>query len=57
MFPDIDKEPIHILNSEQIEGLSKAANLGARTLKHALDNTKIGMSLDDVDELVHNYIV
>ena len=41
----------------EIEGLRKAANLGGRTLKHALDNTKAGMSLDDVDKLVHDYIV
>ena len=37
--------------------MRKAANLGARTLKHAMDNTKIGMTLDDVDKLVHDYIV
>lgn len=45
------------MNQEQIEGLRVAANLGARTLKHALDNTEEGMTLDDVDALVHNYIV
>ena len=26
-------------------------------MKHAIDNTKIGMTLDDVDKLVHDYIV
>ena len=31
--------------------------MGARTLKHALDNTKVGMTLDEVDQLVHDYIV
>lgn len=45
------------MNQEQQDNLRKAANLGARTLKHALDNTEIGMTLDEVDELVHNYIV
>lgn len=46
-----------ILENDQIEGLRKAANLGARTLKHAMDNTEIGMTLDDIDQIVHNYIV
>lgn len=34
-----------------------AANLGARTLKHAIDNTKPFMSLDEIDKIVHDYIV
>jgi methionyl aminopeptidase len=57
VFPDINTEPIHVMNAEQTEGLRKAANLGARTLKHALDNTEEGMTMDDVDAIVHNYII
>lgn len=26
-------------------------------MKHAIDNTKIGMTLDEIDEIVHDYIV
>jgi len=51
------RDPIYVMNKDQQDCLRKAANLGARTLKHALDNTRIGMSLDEVDALVHNYIV
>ena len=45
------------MNKEQQDCLRRASNLGARTLKKALDNTKAGMTLDDVDEIVHNFIV
>ena len=51
------RDAITVMNQDQIESLRKAANLGARTLKHAVDNTEIGMTLDDVDKLVHDYIV
>ena len=37
--------------------MKNAAKLGAQTLKHALDNTEIGMKLDDVDKLVHDFII
>lgn len=57
VYADINNDPIYIMNEEEIKGLRSAANLGARTLKHAMDNTKIGMTLDDVDKLVHDYIV
>ena len=45
------------MNDEQIEGLKIAANIGARALKHALESTKVGMSLDDVDAVVHEFLV
>eukprot|EP00355_Strombidium_rassoulzadegani_P008917 CAMPEP_0168623506 /NCGR_PEP_ID=MMETSP0449_2-20121227/8865_1 /TAXON_ID=1082188 /ORGANISM="Strombidium rassoulzadegani, Strain ras09" /LENGTH=264 /DNA_ID=CAMNT_0008664899 /DNA_START=166 /DNA_END=960 /DNA_ORIENTATION=- len=51
------KDPIHVMNAEQIEGLRKAANLGARTLKGALEFAKEGVSLDQIDEFVHQFIV
>lgn len=57
VFPDINNDPIHVMNDEQILGLRKAANLGARALKYALESTKIGMSLDDVDAMVHEFLV
>ena len=31
--------------------------MGARTLKKALDSAEIGMTLDDIDKIVHDYIV
>jgi len=31
--------------------------LGARTLKTALDSAEIGMTLDDIDKIVHDYII
>ena len=45
------------MSDEEIKGMRIAANLGARTLKHAIDNTKVGMTLDEIDEIVHDYIV
>ena len=56
-YADINNDPIYVMNDEEINGLRIAANLGARTLKHAMDNTEIGMTLNDVDKLVHDYIV
>lgn len=57
VFPNIMEDPIHVLNEEQIQGLKSAANLGARTLKQAMDKTEVGMTLDDIDKIVHDYIV
>ena len=57
VFPNIREDPIHVLNEEQIQGLKSAANLGARTLKQAMDKTEVGMTLDDIDKIVHDYIV
>jgi len=34
-----------------------ASNLAARTLKTAMDSAKVGMSLDEIDKIVHDYIV
>ena len=31
--------------------------MGARTLKQAMDKTEVGMTLDDIDKIVHDYIV
>jgi len=45
------------MNKEQQLGLRVAAKIASATLKHALDNTKIGMTLDDVDEIVHDFII
>ena len=50
-------DPIHVMNEEQISGLRNAANLGARALKQALETTTIGMSLDDVDARVHEFLI
>lgn len=57
VFPDIMKDPIFKMNADQVNSLRKAANLGARTLKNAMDKTEIGMSLDDVDKIVHDFII
>ena len=56
-FPDINNDPIHVMNKDQQEGLRAAAKIASATLKHALDNTKVGMTCDDVDELVHDFII
>ena len=37
--------------------MRRAANLGARTLHQAITNTKQGMTLDDIDAIVHDFIV
>ena len=37
--------------------MRSASNLAARTLKHALDSTRVGMTLDEIDKIVHDYIV
>lgn len=51
------RDPIHVMNDEQVACLRRAANLGARTLKTALDSAEIGMSLDDIDKIVHDFII
>lgn len=56
-FPSIQSEKIHILSKENQQGLRVAANLAARSLSHTLANTKIGMSLDEVDKVVHDFII
>lgn len=50
-------DPIHVMNAKQIASLRVASNLGARALKQALESTHVGMSLDDVDSLVHDFII
>lgn len=55
-FPSLNGR-IHIHNSLEIAKLRLAANLSARTLKHAMDHTKVGMSLDEIDKIVHDYII
>ena len=55
-FPSLSGR-IHIHKEEEIRRLRVAANLAARTLKHAMDNTKVGMSLDAIDKIVHDYII
>ena len=55
-FPSLSGR-IHIHKEEEIRRLRIAANLAARTLKHAMDNTKVGMSLDAIDKIVHDYII
>jgi len=55
-FPPLNGR-IHIHKEEEIKCLRVASNLAARTLKHAMDNTKVGMTLDQVDKIVHDYII
>ena len=55
-FPSLQGK-IHILNDEQIKGLRSASKLAAQTLKHAMDSAKIGMSLDELDKIVHDFII
>ena len=50
-------ERIKIHNQNEIKLLKSASNSAARTLKHALDSTEVGMSLDEIDKIVHEYIV
>ena len=56
IFPSLTGN-IHILNKKQIEGLKSASQLAAKTLKHAMDKAEVGMSLDELDKIVHDYIV
>ena len=55
-FPPLNG-PIHILTDHQIKGLRSASNLAARTLSKVMDETHIGMTLDNIDQIVHEYIV
>jgi methionyl aminopeptidase len=48
---------IQILDKEGIKGLRVAANLAARTLKHGMDSAEVGMSLEELDKIVHDYII
>jgi methionyl aminopeptidase len=34
-----------------------ASKLAAQTLQHACENTKVGQSLDELDQIVHNFIL
>lgn len=55
-FPPLSGR-INILNKEEIKCLKTASNLAARTLKTAMDATKVGMTLDELDKVVHDYII
>lgn len=55
-FPPLTGK-IHVMNAAQIASLKVAANLAARTLKVAIDSVRPGMSLDDIDKIVHDHIV
>ena len=48
---------IHVHNADEIKRLRVASNLAARTLSHAMEQTKVGMTLDEIDKIVHDYIV
>ena len=37
--------------------MKRAASIAANTLKTAMDFTKVGVSLDEIDKVVHDYIV
>lgn len=49
--------PIHVLPNDQIKGLRSASNLAARALHKCIKETRIGMSLDEIDKIAHDYIV
>ena len=55
-FPPLNGK-IKVHGAEDIARLKTASNLAARTLKHAMDRAKVGMSLDEIDKIVHDYIV
>lgn len=55
-FPPLSGR-IHIHREEEIKRLRVAANLSSRTLSHAMANTKVGMSLDELDKIVYDYII
>ena len=40
-------DKIHVMSKDQIQGLRQAAKIAAATLKHALDNTKVFISIND----------
>lgn len=45
-FPSLSGRIERYTKVEEIKSMKVAANLAARTLKHAMDNTKVGMTLD-----------
>lgn len=55
-YHSLDGKP-YVIPPEKIPGMKAASKLAARTLKHALDNTKPFMTLDEIDKIVHDFIV
>ena len=56
MLPNIQTDPVQVLGQNQIKDLKKAAKLSSNALSFAIENTHVGMTLDDVDKLVHEFI-
>ena len=50
-YPDMQKDKIHVMSADQIEGLRAAAKIAAGTLKHAVDNTKVILFVGNVYRL------
>lgn len=51
------KEKSIIKDEEQFKNLKIAAQIAAEALRRGVESIKEGMSTDDVDEVIHNYII
>ncbi len=48
---------IEIMNSKQLDGMRASCRLAAETLVMVGDNLRVGMTTDEINTLVHKYIV
>ena len=48
---------VHILTPEQIQALKQASSLAAQTVSMLMANVKVGMSLDEIDRIAHDFII
>jgi methionyl aminopeptidase len=52
-----DYHKIDIKNEEQIQGMRQACKLARKTLEHALKTTQVGVTTNDIDQTVHEFII
>jgi len=55
--PNIATGAIKLHSAEDFAGMRKAGNLAARTLDYVAEHIAVGMTTEDVDKLVHDYIM
>ena len=48
---------VHILTPDQILALKAASSLAAQTVSMLMSEVRVGMSLDELDKMAHDYII
>jgi methionyl aminopeptidase len=51
------RKSIHLNSEKEIKGIRIACKLGRAALDHAARHVRVGISTDELDELVHNFII